>query len=294
VTQQALNAVVLGGIYTLFALGLSLAWGVLRILNLAHGAIATWGAITAWLLTKERALPLWLLIVVVVLAMGTLNVVIDQLAFRRLRRQGTEQLETRVLLASVGVVTILLAWAEQVTKSDTYSLPGGIFSSRIFEVVGVRLKALDVVILVVSIGGMALLAHWIRNSRNGRALRAIACDPETASLMGVNHEVLTPVTMFVSGGLAGMAGLLIALAFHVVHAYMGDPLMLKAIAIIILGGIGSVAGAVVGAYALAFGETVMVANDHASLRDVVAFAFVVLILLVKPTGLFGRQTVERQ
>ena len=292
-SQHVVNAIVLGGIYTLFALGFSLAWGVLRILNLAYGVVATMAALAAWQLTRERPITIVILLPIVVVGAGVLNMVIDRLAFRRLRKDG-DGLDLRVLLASVGVVAVLITFAERVTKLDTYSLPSGVFPDRTIELMGLRLKLLELVIIAISLLGTGALTWWIRKTRNGRALRAIAVDPETASLMGINKERLTMITMFVSGALAGLAGLLIAIRFHVVHAYMGDPLMLIAIAAIIIGGVGSIQGAILGGFLLAFLETFTVANGYSSYANVVVFACVIVVLIAKPTGIFGTQTVERQ
>ena len=192
------------------------------------------------------------------------------------------------------MVAILVTVAERMTKLDTYSINEEVFPDRTLMLAGTRVKLLELLIIGISVLGTAGLAWWIRRTRNGRALRAVAFDPETASLMGINKERLTILTMFVSGALAGLAGVLIGLRFHVVHAYMGDPLMLIAIAAIIIGGIGSIQGAIFGGYLLAILETFAVANGYSSYAKVIVFACVILVLIVRPTGLFGTQTVERQ
>ncbi len=136
-SQHLVNAIVLGGIYTLFALGFSLAWGVLRILNLAYGVVATLGALMAWQLTKDRVITIVVLLPLIVVAAGLLNVVVDRLAFRRLRRE-SDGLELRILLASVGVVAVLITVAERMTKLDTYTIRDGVFPNRTIELFGLQ------------------------------------------------------------------------------------------------------------------------------------------------------------
>ena len=191
-------------------------------------------------------------------------------------------------------MAVLITVAERMTKLDTYTIRDGVFPNRTIELFGLQIKLLEVMMIAVSVFGTAALSYWIRRTRSGRAMRAVAVDPETASLMGINKERVTATTMFVSGALAGLAGVLIGLRFHVVHAYMGDPLMLIAIAAIIIGGVGSIAGAILGGYLLAMLETFAVANGYSSYANVIVFACVILVLVVRPMGIFGTQTVERQ
>jgi branched-chain amino acid transport system permease protein len=157
----------------------------------------------------------------------------------------------------------------------------------------VRVTNIQVIIVVVAILVAVGLELWIRRSRQGRAIRALAYDPGTAELMGVNVNLLAAGTMFVSGALAGLAGVLLAVNISGQDVLTGEYYMLTAFAILIVGGVGSIRGAVIAAYLIAIAETAVVAYGPSQYRDGVAFLLILLILLVRPQGIFARARVQR-
>lgn len=293
--QDLVDVVVLGSIFTLFALGLTLSWGVLNVLNLAHGAIFLMGALTAYVLTDGRDLPLYLVLPAAALVAGLVAVALEVVAYRPLRRRvgDVHKAELPMLIASVGVAFMLTAIGVEITGNVPVGINESVFRVDTFELLGLHLTNLEVLIvglaLVLSVG----LGLFVQRSRHGRALRALAQDPYTCGLLGISPERLALATMFVSGALAGVAGVLLALQQSAIEAHSWEPLLLKGFAVIVLGGVGSVWGAIFAAYLLALTEIMTVVHVSTSLRDAVAFALILVLLLFRPQGLFARTAWER-
>ncbi|MDQ1397042.1 MAG: branched-chain amino acid transport system permease protein [Acidimicrobiaceae bacterium] len=294
--QQISNALVLGAIYILFTLGLSLAFGVVKILNLAHGAIFMFSAFGGYIITREVVLPLAVVLPLTIVIGAALAVTIDFLAFRAIRKRipNARQAELSMLIASVGATSILVAIAREQLNNETRNIPQKVFKVSVIRIGDIiRITNLQLVIFVLGIIFTVAIGYLVQGTKTGRALRGLAYDPPTCALLGINANVLTTVTMAISGGLAGAAGVLLALNLNVVDAEMGDPFLLKAFAIIILGGAGSVPGAVLGGFVLAFAETMTAAYLSTSYRDAIAFGLILVILLLRPEGLLARKGFER-
>jgi branched-chain amino acid transport system permease protein len=293
--QDVLNAVVIGSIYTLFAFGLTLSWGVLNILNLAHGAIFMFGGLTAYLVTKGSALSLWIVMPASMLACGLIAVALELVAYRRIRHRVADvhASELATMIASIGAGAMLVAIAEKVTKNQLVGVNPATFKVTRTSLFGLTITNLEIVIVLVTVVLSVALALFVSRSRHGRALRALAQDPYTCGLLGISGDRLAAATMFVSGALAGGAGVLLALQLNTVEANIGEPLLLKAFAVIILGGVGSVPGAIAAAFILAFAETATDVYIGTGIRDAVAFALIIVLLLVRPQGLFSRAAWQR-
>ncbi len=255
--QDVLNVVVIGSIYTLFALGLTLSWGVLNILNLAHGATFMFGGLLAYLVTKDTALSLWLVLPISAIACGLIAVVLELVAYRPIRNRVADlhAAELATMIASIGAAAVLVALAEVITENQLVGINPESFNVTRTEIFGVGITNLEIVIVVMALILSAVLVYFVTRTRHGRALRALAQDPYTCGLMGISQNALAAATMFVSGALAGVAGVLLAMQLNTVEARLGEPLLLKAFAVIILGGVGSVQGAIAAAFLLALAET---------------------------------------
>jgi branched-chain amino acid transport system permease protein len=240
-------------------------------------------------LANTLQLPLLVLLPLVMLLSGGLAVVVELVAFRPLRRPNVheEDMELGTLISSIGASIILVSAAERLTRADVLRLPPGVFTVAPIELGPILVTNLDVVMFVVAVGLSAVLSYVLQRTKQGKALRAVACNHRVAHLLGINVDRMTSLTFFASGALAGAAGVLLALALSSVYFLMGESLLVKAFAIIILGGVGSVPGALIGGMVLAFSEVATVTFLSTRLRDAVAFGLIVLILLVRPTGLFG-------
>ncbi|MEV0595736.1 branched-chain amino acid ABC transporter permease [Nonomuraea cavernae] len=293
--QDLINALSLGSIYLLFALGMSLVWGTVGILNFAHGAIFMFAAFVSSIITDQVRLPLPALIVIGAAVGALLSVAVQMLAFQPIMRRAKDHRsgEMQILIGGIGVAAIPLAIAEEVTGSNPFGFAGSSYVTSTFSLLGVRVTSTQLMVvaaaLVIGIGVIV----WLRFSRSGLALRSIGVDPETASLMGVNRRVLSLSTMAVAGGLAGLAGVLLTYNLGAITPESGDVLLIKAFAAVILGGVGSMAGVIVGAYVLAAAETIVLTQTSGLWVDAVSFGFIFAVLLFKSEGLFGRREVRR-
>ncbi|MGI5242259.1 branched-chain amino acid ABC transporter permease [Dactylosporangium sp. CA-139066] len=292
---QLVNALVLGGIYVLFALGLSLTWGTLNILNLAHGAVFMFSAFACYLITERWHLAFPLLVVIAMLVGGAMSLLLDVVVFRAIRSrvQDEAKAELAMLIASLGAATIPLSIAQRMTSDQPFSLAEGSFKTRIFRIGAVPLTNDGLAIFILAIVLVVGLAVWVRKSRNGRALRALAADPETCGLMGINPRALTAFTLFFAGATAGLGGILLMAHLGSITPMTGETLLLKAFACVILGGVGSVWGTLAGAYVLAFSEVIMTVTTSGTYTDAISFAIIIAILLIRPQGLFSRAKVDR-
>lgn len=293
--QDVLNVVVIGSIYTLFALGLTLSWGVLNILNLAHGATFMFGGLVAYLITKDSPLSLWIVLPISAVACGLIAVALELIAYRPIRRRVADlhASELATMIASIGAAAVLVALAENVTENQLVGVNPETFTVTGTEIFGLRITNLEIVIIITTAILSVAMVLFVTRSRHGRALRALAQDPYTCGLLGISPDRLAAATMFVSGALAGVAGVLLAMQLNTVEAHIGEPFLLKAFAVIILGGVGSVSGAIAAAFILALAETMTDVWIGTSVRDAVAFGLIIALLLFRPQGLFSRVAWQR-
>ncbi len=293
--SDALDAVVLGSVYTLFALGLTLSWGVLNVLNLAHGATFMFSAFCGYLITRENPLTLWVVLPFCMVVGGLIATTLEAVAFRPIRRRNADatDAELAMLIASVGAGAVLVSIVENLTDNEPKTINDQTFPISTIDVLGLAITNIEIVIVVAAVVLSAALACFVRFTQPGRALRALSFDSYTCSLLGISSDRLAAMTLFVGGALAGAAGVLLAIYQNAISPVMGDPLLLKAFAIIVLGGVGSIAGAVFGAYLLAVVETIAIVNTTGTVRDAIAFGLIILLLLVRPQGLFSRRGWQR-
>lgn len=283
--QQILNGVVIGSVYGLFALGFTLVFGINGILNLAHGAIFMWGAFAALYCVTEAGLPLPVAALVAALTSGVLAILVDLVAFRPLRARNAP--EFAAIVTSIGAGLILLSIAQQVSETKVMRFPFGTFPIVIFDVFGLRIQLLQIVILAcVALFVVALVLVLYRTSL-GRQVRAVAISPDTSRLLGIDPTLVLGGVFFASGALAGIAGVLIGLAFNSVHFMMGEAPLLRAFVVVVLGGLGSVMGAVIAGILLGLIQALGVAYLSSGLSDAIIFGLLFVTLVVRPTGLFG-------
>jgi branched-chain amino acid transport system permease protein len=295
--QQLFDGVVLGSIYVLFAVGLTLVWGVLNLLNLAHGAVFVFTAYIVFKISEHAhatGLALPLLVVVGAAIGGATGVLIELTTFRfiRDRMPDLREGELTMLIASIGLAGILTTIVNNGTGESNFSVPTT-FHEHGYHAGSVLISNIQIVVIVAGIGLTALLAAWVRYTRGGRALRSVAVDADTASLMGINPNALSVVTMLVSGVLAGVAGVLLAVYLGSVDVNVGSSLLIYAFVALVVGGVGSVVGAAIGAFALSLVQTLLVGYTSGSYSDVVAFGLVIILLVVRPQGILGLKRIDR-
>lgn len=283
--QQLVNALSLGCVYALFALGFTLIFGVLGVVNLSHGAVFMVGAYAAEQAVVRFAFPLWGALLFAFVFCGTLGLLIDFLVLRPLRARSAPHLIP--MIATIGVAIILNNGIQGIFGAQNLRFPSGLVSEDSLQLGNITLTALELGIILMSFVLMAVLLLTLKKTQLGRALRAIAESPKAAYLVGINVEGLFYLTSFAAAGLGGVAGVLIGLYSNALFPLMGQPMLHKGIAVIILGGMGDVRGALLGGLFLGFAEVLSVAYIGSSMRDAVAFGLLFLILLLRPKGLFG-------
>jgi branched-chain amino acid transport system permease protein len=283
--QQLLNGIFSGSIYALFALGYTLIFGVLDILNLAHAAIFMLGATLAWWLTVDQGWNLWLAFVVAVLVSGLLGVLLDRVAFLRLRLRGAPQLSA--LISSIGMALIFVGLSRLLFNAERKQFPYGTFPPVFFDIGTIRIRLLDVIILAVSLAMMFGLTYLVRSTSLGRAMRAVAENTRAAALLGVNIDRVIMQTFFIASALGGAAGILYGMSLNSIEPGMGNQVELKGLSIIILGGMGSIPGAVIAGFLIGMVEVLSVVFGGSQLKDALVFVALFLVLLLRPQGIFG-------
>lgn len=289
--QQLVNALWLGSVYALFALGYTLVFGVLDILNLAHGAVFMWGAFFGLLAVTKLGLPIWAALPLAMLGSGLLGIVLDRVAFRPLRRRNAPQLAA--IISSIGASTILVSLAQGSFGAQVSRFPFETLPSQVYTLGSVRVTLIQLIVFAASVILMVALLLFMRRSRSGKAMRAVAYSGRISSLLGIDVDRVVLVTFFVSSALAGAAGVFLGLAFSAISPFMGAPIELKGLAVIILGGLGNVPGAILAGFLLAITEVFGVAYVSSDFREAIAFTVLILVLLIRPAGLLG-VTVERR
>ena len=285
--QQILNGLVMGGVYALFALGFTLVFGIHHLMNLAHGAVFMTGAFVA-LYGVMAGFPLWLAFVLAVVCCGFLSVLIEITAFRRLRRSG--EAEFGAIISTLGADLIIITLAQKVSASEVLRFPFDTFPVRIFEIAGLRVSLLQMFMAVCAFALMLVLTYYLYRTPLGTRVRSVSGNERAAVLSGVNPNVVYFQTFFLSGALAGASGVLIGLAFNSIQFSMGEPFLLRGFVVIVLGGMGSIPGAMVAGLLFGLIQTLTSAYLPSGLTDAIIFSMLFLILLVRPYGLFGKET----
>ena len=291
IAQQLVNALTLGSVYALFALGFTLVFGVLEVINLSHGAVFMAGAYVALLLVTKANLGIWVALPLAMLLSGVLGLLIDQVVLKPLRARRAHHLMP--MIATIGAATLTTNAVQGIFGAETSRFPFGTIPEESFQVGAILVTELQMAIVIISFLLMVLLVAILQRTRLGKAVRAVAENPQTSYLLGINVEGIFRLVSFTAAALGGGAGVLIGLSFNAIYPFMGQTLLPKGVAVIILGGMGDVRGAMVGGLFLGVAEVMSVAYLSSDYRDAVAFGLLFLILLVRPSGLFGR-VVERK
>lgn len=289
--QQLFNALSLGSVYALFALGFTLVFGVLGVVNLSHGAVFMVGAYAALQAVTRLNVPLTGALAVAFVASGLLGLAIDQLVLRPLRARNAPHLIP--MIATIGLAIALNSLAQGLFGAQNLRFPAEVLPQETLTIAGLHVTVLELGIIALSFSLMAVLLLVLRGTQLGRALRAIAESPKAAALLGINVGGLFMLTSFMAAGLGGVAGVLIGLYSNALFPLMGQPILHKGIAVIILGGMGDIRGAMLAGLFLGFAEVLSVAYIGSTMRDAVAFGLLFGVLLLRPKGLFGT-TNERK
>jgi branched-chain amino acid transport system permease protein len=295
--QQLINGLALGSILALIALGYTMVYGILRFINFAHGDIFMLGAFAGFYLTPKIAMifptpSIGSGLVVMGIAMAicaATGIVIEKLAYRPLRRSP----KLTVLITAIGVSLFLEYTGQLVFGAAPKSFPALIPTYAITHAGGLSVTSNQIVVLVVTLVLLVALRFIVQKTKIGMAMRALAFNPEAAALMGINTDVVISFTFGLGSALAAAAGILFAVNYPAIDPLMGILPGLKAFVAAVLGGIGNLPGAALGGLIIGVTETLVAGYISSTYRDAIAFGILILILLIKPSGLLGKKEIEK-
>jgi len=288
--QQLINGLSIGSIYALIALGYTMVYGIIQLINFAHGDVYMVGAFVGYFSMTTFHLGFVEALVMAMAACTVLGVVIERVAYRPLRNSP----RIAVLITAIGVSMILEYGMMYFVGARVRSYPPQPgFMSGSFTVGGVVIKNMQLVIIGISVLLMVILQFIVQKTKVGRAMRAVSQDAEAARLMGINVDNTISLTFALGSALAGAAGVLVGVYYNSINPLMGLMPGVKAFVAAVFGGIGLIPGALIGAYVVGLLETGVAASGLSLFRDGVVFVVLIIVLIVKPTGLLGKNVREK-
>ncbi|MDQ0287526.1 branched-chain amino acid transport system permease protein [Desulfofundulus luciae] len=288
--EQVLNGLQLGLMYALIALGYTMVYGVVQLINFAHGDVFMVGAFLGYFGFAVWGLPLPVAILTAMVACALLGVIIERVAYRPLRYAP----KIAALISAIGVSLFLEYFSSlKFVFGPNYRVVPRPFPEVQWNIAGLSVSNIQVIVFVVVLFMLILLQILIYRTKTGMAMRTVAVDHNAARLMGVNVDTTISITFAIGSAFAALGGVLYAIAYPQIHPFMGIMPGLKAFTAAVLGGIGIIPGAVLGALIMGQVEILTSAYISSQMRDAIAFAILILVLLVRPTGLLGRTETEK-
>lgn len=286
--QQLINGISLGSIYALIALGYTMVYGIIKLINFAHGDVFMVGSFIGFYSITIFGLGFFPALIISMVACAIFGVVIERIAYKRLRNA------TRIaaLITAIGVSLLIEYGVIYIRGAQPEAYPD-IFSNRSFSILGAQISIQSILILSVSVVLMILLQFIVHKTKTGKAMRAVSHDTEAAKLMGINVDNTISATFAIGSALAGAAGVIFGVYYTKIDPLMGVIPGVKAFVAAVLGGIGIIPGAMVGGLVLGVVETVVSALGFSLWRDAAAFVILILILIFRPSGIFGKNTREK-
>lgn len=286
--QQLVNGIILGSIYALLALGYTMVYGIIKLINFAHGDIYMIGAFVGYYAINSLKMNFWIALVFSMIVCAILGVVIEFLAYRPLRNS------TRIsaLITAIGVSFFLEYIMVYFVGADTRSFPQSI-KMYTYHFGSISVTNVQLLILVVALVLMVALQLIVRKTKMGKAMRAVSVDSDAAELMGINVNNTISFTFALGSSLAGAAGVLIGLYYNSIEPLMGMTPGIKAFVAAVLGGIGIIPGAALGGFVIGILETLSTAIGLSSYRDAIVYGVLIVILLLRPAGILGKNVKEK-
>lgn len=288
VLQQLINGISLGSIYALIALGYTMIYGIIKLINFAHGDIYMVGAYIGFYAITAGHLPLVAALLISMAVTAGLGMLVEKLAYKPLRHAPRISL----LITAIGV-SFFLEYTGMYFVSPTPRTFPNVLGSTEIHLGNLVINGQQLFIFGITIVLMLILTYIVQRTKIGKAMRAASFDTETAQLMGVNADRIISITFAIGSALAAVAGVLVGLYYNSIDPLMGIMPGLKAFVAAVLGGIGILPGAVVGGLILGVIEALVAGFISSTFRDAAAFAILILVLLIKPSGLFGKNTHEK-
>ncbi len=289
-TQQLINGITVGGIYALIALGYTMVYGILKIVNFAHGDVFMVGSFLGLLFVQNAGMPIYIAYPAAMLVTAAVGVVIERVCYRPIRIKGTDALS--ILIAALGVSIFLENFAQLVWGTGTHAYVQEI-KEKNYEFGNINLSNIQIGVIVLCVLLMAALYFVVNKTKIGVAMRATSQSITSAQLMGINTEMVIAATFGVGSALACVAGVLVGTYYDAVYPLVGYSYGLKAFAAAILGGIGSIPGAMLGGFLIGIVETLGSAYISAGYKDAFAFGILILVLIIRPSGLLGKKHVDK-
>lgn len=286
--QQMVNGIALGSIYAMIALGYTMVYGTIRLINFAHGDVYMLGAFLGYYLVAVLGVNWMLALLITMGVIAVVGVLIERIAYKPLRHS------TRVaaLITAIGVSYLIQNLMIYFVGPEMRAFPAPM-EVKMFKVFGLIVNSKQLIVLAVTITVMIALQIIVQHTRMGKAMRAVAVDQDAAQLMGINVDRVISFTFALGSALAGLAGILVGIYYNSIQATMGTAPGLKAFIAAVVGGIGSIPGAMIGGYLIGILETLVTYMGGAMYKDAVVYGLLIIILLVLPSGLLGKSVREK-
>lgn len=292
--QQVINGLTLGSVYALIALGYTMVYGIIKLLNFAHGDIFMVGSFISYYLILSLGMNIFVAFLVTMALTAVMGVVIDQVAYKPLRTSP----RISALITAIGVSYLLrngmivLAGAETRAYLQVFeNVPS--FVTQTFTIENINVKTMQVILLLTTIVLMVALQFIVQKTKMGKAMRAVSVDPEAAQLMGIDTNIVIAFTFVLGSALAGASGMLVGIYYNSISPMLGAGYGTKAFVAAVIGGIGLIPGAVLGGYLLGMIEVMITAYGNSMIRDAVVYIILIVILLLRPAGLLGNSQSEK-
>lgn len=288
VIQQMINGISLGSIYSLIALGYTMVYGIIKLINFAHGDIYMVGAYVGFFATTVLKLSFFPALVLAMVVAAATGMLIERLAYRPLRNAP----KIAALITAIGVSLLLEYGGMLVVTPQPRTFPE-VFPAQVYNLGGIIVNNQQIIILVVSLVLMVLLTYVVNSTKVGKAMRAVSFDTDAARLMGIDVDRIISFTFGIGSGLAAAAGVLVGVYYNSIDPLMGIMPGLKAFVAAVLGGIGVIPGAMLGGVLMGIIEAMVSGFISSTFRDAAAFGILIIILLFKPAGLLGKNVREK-
>ena len=286
--QQLINGLSLGSIYALIALGYTMVYGIIKLINFAHGDIYMVGAYVAFFATTTLKLSFFPALILAMVVAAIVGVVIEKLAYRPLRYAP----RIAILITAIGVSLLLEYGGILLVSPQPRTFPA-IFQAEVYTFGNIVVNSQQVLILAVALSLMVILTYVVHRTKIGKAMRAVSFDTDAARLMGIDVDRVISITFAIGSSLAAAAGMLVGVYYNSIDPLMGIMPGLKAFVAAVLGGIGIIPGAMLGGIILGVIEALVSGFISSTFRDAAAFAILIIILLLKPSGLLGKNVREK-
>lgn len=286
--QQLVNGLSIGSIYALIALGYTMVYGIIKLINFAHGDIYMLGAYVGFISIAQLHLGFFPALLLAMVVCGVLGVIIERIAYKPLRNA------TRIaaLITAIGVSYFLEYSTQKIMGPGVKTYPS-VLSNQTFHVFGIQIQMQQIYILAITIILMLALQFIVCKTKIGRSMRAVSVDADAAKLMGINVDATISYTFAIGSALAGAGGVLVGMYYNTINPLMGMVPGIKAFVAAVFGGIGIIPGAMFGGFFIGIVEALVTAYGSSLYKDAVVYAILILILIIKPAGLLGKNVKEK-